>query len=181
MINNSDPVSITITLDTEVVDPELDPETGEYVGPGDTIRDLIVESAVTRLVAQTIKDVRKDVSAKIIVVAQTEISDQVRTMVAEVLAEPFQVTDHWGHKAGTPTTVRQRVAEEIAEQLKKSDSRGYNAKNTVITDVIKEEVHGALTRELKTAVQEAREKVVGAVKERAAEIIADSVRAGLKL
>ena len=178
---DSNPVQVVIGLDTAIGDPELDPETGESIGPGATIRDLIVAQTVTRLVERVVEDVRKDVSEQIVAVVQTEIVDQVRTMVVEVLAEPFQTTDRWGDKTGKPVTIRQRIAEEVTAQLKPKRDGYSNSNNTVITDVIKEEVHSALNRELRVAVQEAREKVVGEVKNRAATIIADSVRAGLKL
>lgn len=182
MINNLDPISITITLDTEVGDPGIDPETGELVGPRATIRDFIVAQAVDRLVTQIIKGVRKDVSETIIATAQREITDQVSVMVTEVLAEPFQTTDRWGDRQGKPVTIRERIAEEIAAQLKPAKSDPYNrsTSSTVVTDVIKEEVRDALNKELKATVQAAREQVVGAVKDHAATLIADSVRAGLK-
>lgn len=175
---NSDPINVTITLDTEVGDSEIDPETGDRVGPGATILDLVVAQAVTKL----IPSIRKDVAAAVTEAAQREITDQVSVMVTEVLAEPFQITDRWGHKQGTPVTIRECIAEEIAAQLKpaKSDSYNRSTSSTVVTDVIKEEVRDALNKELKAAVQAAREQVVGAVKEHAAALIADSVRAGLK-
>lgn len=175
---NSEPISITITLDTEVGAPEPDPETGERMGPGHTILDLVVAQAVTRL----IPSIRKDVAAAVTAAAQREITDQVSVMVAEVLAEPFQITDRWGDRQGKPVTIRERIAEEIAAQLKPAKSDPYNrsTSSTVVTDVIKEEVRDALNKELKSAVQAAREQVVGAVKEHAATLIADSVRNGLK-
>jgi hypothetical protein len=175
---NSDPINVTITLDTEIGDCEIDPETGDRVGPGATILDLVVAQAVTKL----IPSIREDVAAAVTAAAQREITDQVSVMVTEVLAEPFQTTDRWGDLKGKPVTIRERIAEEIAAQLKPAKSDPYNrsTSSTVVTDVIKEEVRDALNKELKATVQAARERVVGAVKDHAATLIADSVRAGLK-
>ena len=172
------PIDIHITMDTEVGDPELDPETGQCIGPGATVRDLVVEQAVTRMVPQLLPAV----ADALIAAAQVEIAERVAELVREVLTEPFQITDQWGHKRGEPVTIRQRVAEEIKAQLQPAGRGdfGRNTSSTVLTDVIKAEVDGALGAEMRAEVAKGKALIIDALKTNVAEVLSKAVAAGLR-
>jgi hypothetical protein len=166
---------VTISLDTEIGGWDYDPETGEAVGPGSTIANAIVHQAATRLVGQLKDAVAKAAVAKV----DQQITEQVRELVAAVLAEPFRVTTPYG-AAGQPTTIRERIAEQVAKELKPASRDSYSSDKPVITAVIEREVQAALTTELTAVIQAARDKVVTAVRDQAADLIAKAVKDGLR-
>lgn len=168
---------VTITLDTAVGTLYEDGEPVGAVGIG----DLIVNNATDRLVTELLADLREEVRRFVIARADEQVTELVREMVASVLAEPFRITDRYGG-AGQPTTIRERIAEQVAAEMKPSRRDGYHhdRDRSVITAVIEDEVKKALTTELSGVVKEARDKVVTSVRNNAAEIIAQAVKDGLR-
>lgn len=170
---------VTISLDTEIGGWDYDPETGEPIGPGSTIANAIIHQSALLLVKELKDTVTKAAAAK----ANDEISSQVRELVTDVLNGSFTVTDKWGSSSGTTTTIRERIAEQVAKELKPASRDGYYGnpdRAPVITVVIEEEVKKALSTELRATVAAARDKVVTAVRDHAAELISKAVKDGLK-
>ncbi|MGH3627230.1 MAG: hypothetical protein ACREN2_05715 [Candidatus Dormibacteria bacterium] len=163
---------VTITLDTPVAGWRYD-EDGEPCG-GRTIGEVIVYKAAQALVADLRDEVRKTVLKQV----DEQIFSQVTKQIAEVIANPVQRTNSWGEPTGNAVSVRQHIADEVERQL--ANKRDNYGKGTVMADLIKEEVNRALRVDLSKVIAEARDKVVGKVRDQAATLLAEAVKDGLR-
>lgn len=167
----SDAPLVTITLDTPII-PAGHDEVGEPTG-WRTVADAIVDQAADRLVEKLHVDVRKAVLGRV----EDQIESQVREMVAEIIATPVRITNLYGEPTARTVSVRERIDAEIAKALTERDSL---SRGSLISELIKKEVEQALRADLGAAITQARERVVGSVRDQAAELIAKAVKDGLR-
>lgn len=172
----SAPPIFTVTLDTEVGNwVDYDRETGEPIGRGRTIADLIVCQTVAALTSKLREEVCKVIREE----AKRQIGEQVRDLIAEVITNPVQLTNRFGEPSGNTVTVREHIENEVKDQLTQRVD-DWNRKGSVLTQIIKTEVEQALAKELRQAAVDARNVVVGAVKSQASTMLAKALKDGLR-
>jgi len=107
------------------------------------------------------------------------IKEQIAPVVAKALAEPIQKTNQYGEATGKPTTLRELIVDEVQRLLKQPADQYSREKGTWIQALVRTEVEAALRKELGGVIADEKAKVVDAVRGKAAELIAESIRAGL--
>lgn len=137
-----------------------------------TIGNQVIDALTNRL----LEEVRREVKASIREFLADAIRDQVSGIVTETLTGPIRKTNHWGEPVGEPTTLRQMISEQATEFLSaKGTEDRYGNKVPGFGSLLKTEVTDAMTKELKAAIVEARQKVAEAVRERAGELLGDVI------
>ena len=138
-----------------------------------SLGDAVVEQIVQRLIGEIRKDIRASVKAAL----QPTIDAETTTIVREVLTGEIRRTDRWGQTQGEPTTLRDMLADDIANYLNepakawRSDER-KNGFRALLRDTVDE----TLGRELRTEVDKAKQAVRAQVAAKAAEVFGDVVK-----
>jgi hypothetical protein len=138
----------------------------------DAVVDRLVQGLLTdSTVVGAVRKVRDEVVKEL-------VGDAVRT----ALAEPFTPTTAYGEQAGEPTTLRGvivQLAEKALTLRVKREGYSQSTPETLAELVIRQGVDSALVKELKAAVDAERAKVVAAMREQGAALIARMLEAGL--
>jgi hypothetical protein len=170
-------MNITVNVDdvtlSSVIETAYDDEGGPLHGTlGDAVARRIVEKisgtsewSTLRTEVQTI---RRDL-----------IRERVALEIEAALSGPVNITNHWGESTGKTTTLREEIARMAAELLKVDRRNDYGRNLTPAQQVIRDMVDNAMARELAAVVAAEKEKVVAAVRAKAAELIADAVKQGI--
>lgn len=166
---------LTVTWDTVIGARPL--SGGSYEEPPEyepvNLGDAVVAQIVERLIGEVRKDIRKTVLAAV----QSAIEAEVSAVVREVLTGEIRRTNRWGEKQGDPTTLRDMLADDVANYLNepaknwRSDERkgGFRA-------LLRDTVDETLSRELRTEVEHAKAAVRAQVAAKAAEVFGDVVK-----
>lgn len=164
------PESITVQIDLA---PLIIGETRG--GEPYTFADHVAERAATRLLdGEARGSYTGALRSRIESIRDEEIRDAVRPLIAEALENA--VNPPGLDRDDEPVTLADRVRNEATKHLaRRTDSSRPRASRTVLEEIIEECVRRELTTELKAAVAEARETVVSATKEAAAEIISETI------
>ena len=104
-----------------------------------------------------------------------EIRARIIPAVEEAIAAPFRASNAYGELTGPEITLRDCIMKEAKSYLTKPVSSGYGESLTVIQKFIRDEVKKTIDAEMKDALSQARAEVSAAVKDRAAELIADTI------
>lgn len=173
-----EPLNISIeglNLDT-VID-------GDYEGAR-TLADAIVSAAVAKLVKdKDYGEVHSGLRKRVAQIRDEEIRERVRLELDEVMLQPVTATNQWGEPVGQPTTLRALIVAEATKFFSvklKSDSYDRRPELTGAQRVIAELVKAELTKELAAAFADEKAKVVKAVQGKAAELLAQAVKDGLR-
>jgi hypothetical protein len=107
-----------------------------------------------------------------------EVTKVAGPLVEAALAEGVQLTDQYGSPRGEKQPLRTVIVEEAHKALnKRVEVRdNYSRSESVVQQVIRDEVQRALAEDLKAVVKAERQKVEKAVRDEAASIITDAVR-----
>lgn len=174
-----EPLNITITdlgLDT-VID-------GDYEHGGRTLADAIVDRAVTALTKdQEYREVHGGLAKRVSQIRDEEIRERVRVEIKKVMAQPIHATNQWGERTSGETTLLALIvaqAEKFFTEKRTKDSYDRSPAMTGAQRVIAEMVQASLTKELAAIFAEEKAKVVKAVQGKAAELIAQAVKDGLR-
>lgn len=154
------PLTITVDIDYmlgRVVD------TDQY---GDPIWQGLRAEVVDVLAARIQKDVAKGVRERI----NSIIDEQATQVIRETIEAGVPKTNTYGEPTGKTVSLRDEIVRVATEAMTKQRG-GYNDSKTIVEEVIRKEVTGALTRELSSAVAEAKQQVTKAVTTSAAEVI----------
>jgi hypothetical protein len=152
----------------------------------EAIRAHIIDAAAKYLLVQTTpynddphftklaNSLRDDIAR----VVRAEVEKIVAPAVATALEAGVQRTDNYGSPAGPKVPLRQVIVEEAEKALnKRVEVRdNYSRSESVVQQVIRDEVQRVLADDLKAVVKAEREKVTKAVRDEAATIITDAVR-----
>lgn len=119
-------------------------------------------------------ELRAEISAAI----RDEVQRAVAPAVKAALAEGVQRTDTYGAPTGPKVTLRQVIVDEAVKALaRKVEVRdNYGRSESVIQQVVRDEVQRAVADDLKGVIKVEREKVKAAVRGKAAEILTESVQ-----
>lgn len=165
---------VNIGAELHVNAPTLD--LNASVGGGRTLADLIVRSALDRLVKD---DPWSTVEDRVQRIRDEEIRDHVKAVIAEVLEGDLRRTNSFGEPVGKPTTLRELIVEEARQILIRRDDSYPRNGETVIGKLVREQVEVAFKKELSGVIAEEKAKVVAAVRESAADLIAKAVTEGI--
>lgn len=165
-------------INVSVENVDLKSVIGDVWGERDTtLADAVVDRIVADLKSDEY-DLYSGIRQRIKTIRDEEIRAQIAPIIAEAVAKPVQKTDGWGTPNGEPTSLTALIVAEAREQLRKPVDQ-YNNRQTMVQKLIADEVNKALSRELMAVVGDEKEKVVAAVRAKAAELIADAVKHGI--
>jgi len=148
--------------------------------------DDYVETPVTlgEIVARRISaDLTKDDSypglrKRFLELRDEEIREQVKPLVTEALTGPIQKTNTYGEPTGQTTSMRELVMAE-AKKIVSKPTDSYGRGETFLQKLVREEISRAFIGELNKVMAAEKEKVVVAVRAKAAELIAEAVKQGV--
>jgi hypothetical protein len=186
----AEPITLTIDLDLDqhLVRFTGYDEDGEERTAPQTLEDVVIGQVVSTLVAMAVRDEHsgyRDLRKRVEEVTREEITAAVRPMVAEALEGPIRRTNSYGEVLDrNPTTLRDMIFEQVTTALTKGsrqDTYGRQSKS-VLSDLVQEHVERILAKELKGEIDKAKAEVVGAVRAKGAEVLAETIkRAGATL
>jgi hypothetical protein len=148
---------------------------------GTVLFDLIVDRAATKLVDRLTqdRDVYGEFRNRVNAVRNELIREKLEPVVEEAIKTSVQRTNSFGGAVGDPTTLTELIIEEGRKQLtsKAGSNSGMrtSTSTTVLDKLIAEAVDRALTKELRAAVEEGKGTVMAALREKAAEIMAEAI------
>lgn len=143
-----------------------------------TLADAIVEAAARRLAGGADWP---DVKSRVRQIRDDEIRKRVAAEIEAAVTNSVQRTNGYGEPIGEPTTLRQEIARIAGEAVKlNTRASGLSHQSTALQEVIRTEVDKALAAELKSVVDGEKAKVVKAVRDKAAELLAQAVKDGLR-
>jgi hypothetical protein len=142
-----------------------------------TVADLIITKAITKLAECS--DEWNSLRRRVTDITDDEIRAKVADLIRETLTAGVQPTNTYGEPTGKPTTLRDLIMAQVQSVLAlKHDP--YDRNPSPLQQVVRAEIHNAFVKELSDAVKGEKAKVVAAVREKAADVIAQTVTAGLK-
>lgn len=179
-----------VTLEVSVDDLSLNTVVGEhraYVMGGEdwdgywetqpaTVLDLVVD----RLVVEVMRD--GGLKAAVEKIRNEVVKEVVTKTVTEAMHEEFTPMTAYGEKAGEKTTLRGvivQLAERALTLRVKRDGYSSSPQETLAEQVIRQMVDGVFVKELQSAAQAEKSKVVAAMREQGAALIAKMLEAGL--
>jgi hypothetical protein len=172
--DDDEPVTPTVSIDAalHLTTPTLD--LNAKVGR-QTLADLICQQALAKLAKG---EPWNSLAKRVQDVTDEEIRAHVTGLLAEALNGDLRRTNSYGEPTGEPTTLRSMIGEEAKKALTRSTD-GYNRGETVLQKLVREQVAQAMKTELSEAIKEERAKVVAAVRDKAGQIIAEAITAGI--
>jgi uncharacterized membrane protein YheB (UPF0754 family) len=162
-------VEAALTLNTPTLD--LNAKVGRQ-----TVADLICQQALAKLAKRPEWDTLKD---RVRVITDEQIREHVTGLIADALNGDLRRTNTYGEPSGEPTTLRTLIAEEAKRTLTQLTDNYRGPRETVIGKLVREEVEKAMKAELVEAIAAEKTKVVTAVREKAGQLIAEAVTAGI--
>lgn len=146
---------------------------------GASLQDLIVEAAAQQVLAGAREDVggyRKGLRERIAAIQDEHIRAAVLPDIEAALTRAVQPTDHYGQPKGEPVTLHEVITEKAMSWLTTPASERYGeSRMTPVERLIKEEVERAFAREVKAALDEAKQQVKDAVQQQGARVLAETI------
>lgn len=172
-------MEINVTVNAESLDLStvIDGETYGDTRPR-TLGDLVAEKLADRLYGQYTREETYEARQRVDVQRDALIRAAVAPVIERALTEPMRQTDAYGSPIGEPTTLRTLIAKQATAALTAKSDR-YSREPTIIEKIVGEQINAAFRNELAGLVKTERDKVVKAVRDNAATIIANAVKQGL--
>jgi hypothetical protein len=176
-------VNITVNVDNVSLDSVIGEharydEDGDYIGTsGKTLADLVAATIATEL-----KKTDEFTTAKkrVFEIRDSEIRERARELVAAAIEQPMHRTDSFGNRVGEPTTLAEVIVAQAHAYLTKRVDDGYRSGGeTVLQKACREAIDKALRAELSQVITEEKERVVAAVRAKAAELVTEAVKQGI--
>jgi hypothetical protein len=140
----------------------------DQVHPDGRLAHLVIERVAALLVDRLLDDTLK-------AAVRDAVAAQVDEAVRARLDEPIVPVDRWGSSAGQAVTLREQIGKAVEEWP--TIRSGSNGDKNKLSEWIKEHVDKAVREDLNGTLREARDEVVGTLKARAAEILAETAAA----
>lgn len=165
-----EPIQIVLTMDTTVgYDHDDDPI---------SLGDKVINRLVSNLTAKFADQAKAQLNAALAVAIEAKATE----LVDAAIEQPFQKTNTWGEPIGPATTLRELIDEKIKAFLTaRVDSYPRNTPQSYIQNLVGNKVAQEMEKEFKEAIQQGKEQLLAAVKGRAAEVIAESMRRAVNL
>lgn len=105
------------------------------------------------------------------------IKDTAEQLVAEAITRPIRQTNSWGEPTGKETTMREAIHAEVQKWLTSSNSNSYDRNNKQnLAGLIEQAVHKVMANEMAEVIKGEKAKLVTAVREQGAQVLADTLR-----
>lgn len=143
---------------------------GEEFSDEGTLGEALLDRAANKLVSGTARD---DLRRRIEQIRDDEIREQLRPTIAAALDAPVQLFNEYGSPKGDPITLRDLILER-GTALFKVKAGGYGNKSP-LDQFITEEIDRQFKNELNTAMKQAREQVLAAVREQGAAVVQETI------
>lgn len=145
-----------------------------------TLAEMVARMMLDRILRERNADdsLYGSTRARIKAITDEEIRAAIQPQIARALDGPIAITNEFGRPVGEPKPLAELIVSEAREFLSKPADR-YGTEGTVLRKMIREAVEGALKKELAEALTEEKAKVVAAMRAKAAELIADTIKAGV--
>lgn len=174
---------LTVTWDTVIGARHVgyDPDSGPEVEPV-SLGEMVVAGIVERLVADMKRDATdyRDAVREAREAAREAVTNEAGALVKKALTEGVQRTNTWGEAQGEKVTLRDLILDEIRKYLDEKPPRpGYSERERPggFAELLRHEVTAGMQKELAEEIKAARAQVAAKVRERAAELIGDVVKA----
>lgn len=171
-VEGLDAIDLTAQVGEEIRD--YDDETGEYNLRGKTLGDIVAEKLTKQLTAEKFYG---DLQKRFTTIRDEEIRKAVEPVVAEAITGAIALTNGYGERSGQTTTMRELVMAEAKKLF--TERSDYGRGSTLAQRILAEEIGRAFQAELATVIKAEKEKVVAAVRAKAADLIADAVKQGV--
>lgn len=152
----------------------------QFLEDGTTYLDSILDHAARQLLLQ-VAGKRDDYhwvdsfQTKVNGITDELVRAEVVPIVqAELKNVSFVPRNRYGDADGPETGIKGFIATVVKEELKHDHGR-YGSGESTYTKFVKDEIRGALRKELNDAIADARKKVVEAVREQATDIIEQTI------
>lgn len=152
-----------------------------------SLGDAVVEEIAARLTKEIKRDSREGRYLSAVQEARAAAVEAVKTeaaaVVREALAEGVQLTDTWGQPQGPRVSLRDLILDEVRKYLAEKPPRpGYGDRERPggFAELLRTAVTDGLRKELADEIKAARAEVAAKVRERAAEILGDVVKAQVR-
>lgn len=162
-------MKVNIELDLGDIVGDQGPYDDDGRGEPLTLLDAIVQEAGRRLVKQIDVDAAQELRQRTKTITDAVIRERVEPLVLKALTS--EVKPEFG---GKPKPLEQHIVEMVQGALKWREGQ-YRSDDSMLVKLVKQEVEGVLTRELNAELAEAKSVVRSAVKERAAEVLAETI------
>ncbi len=178
---------LTVTWDTVIGSRHVghDPDSGPEVEPV-SLGEMVVAGLVERLIVEIKRDVDQGRWRGAVTEARTAAAEAIQAeatvIVRDALHGEFQPTNQYGERTSQVTTLRDLIRADVAKYLnEKVPERGYGGdRRGGFRELLQHEVDEAMNKELRAAIREAREQVVVKVQDKAAQLIGEAVKEGLR-
>lgn len=165
-----EPFQIVLTLDTNVG--------YDYDDEPISLGDKVIARLVSNLTAKFEAQAQKQLNAALAVAIEAKATE----LVDAAIEQPFQKTNTWGEPTGAATSLRELIDAKIKEFLvARVDSYPRNGNQAYIQNLVGNKVAAELEKEFKESIQQGKEQLLAAVKNRAAEVISESMRRAVNL
>jgi hypothetical protein len=152
-----------------------DPDTEEYDYADRTVGEAVAEQVAAALMKT---DEYRLLKHRVLEIRDEEIRAQVKPIVEKAITTSIQPTNGYGRPVGQPVSLEEVIVKEAHAYLTKRD--GYGDRSvSVVQKVVSDAVEKAIKTELARAIVEEKEKVVAAVRAKAADLIATAVKEGV--
>lgn len=180
-------ITVTLDLDALIVGFRHVDDEGEGVGAVTFVEAVVQEVAL--LVLRTIKnDATKGgyptLRERAATIRDEEIRAAIRPAVIEAVAATMQPTDPYGNPKGEPKTTHELIVEHATKVLTATDRDMYSRTKglNIVEQFIAAEVKGALDKELRVTLDQAKADVLRAVQDQGAQVLSQTIAkmAGIK-
>jgi hypothetical protein len=175
-VSEAPTIDVRLKLTTELPERYLGTgEDGPQYGPM-TLADAIVSEAARLILLELRDDARKAFKAA----TDAAIAEVTRETVAEVvratLAEPIQARSTYGTPQGDPLPLREHLAGEVRDALKLTRNASSRYDDSPLAKIVHDEARKVVAEDLKAAMDTARQQVRDAIRDQAAELVAQAAR-----
>lgn len=172
-VDGLDGIDLTTVIGDEIAYYNSETERTEY-SPR-TLGDLVAEKLADKMWNETDRySIAKQAMAR----RDEVIREKVEPIITEALTGTFRLTNTYGEPTGKETTLTALIVDE-AKKVIGGGRDNYGRGSTLAQRIIREEVDAQLKNELSKAVAAEKEKVIAAVRAKAADLIADAVKQGI--
>jgi hypothetical protein len=140
-----------------------------------TLADAIAEKVAA--------DLRKDnhwpdLKTRVAQIRDEEIREHLRPIVADAVAAPIKRTNVYGEPTGQQVTLIEHIVTEAQAMLNRPVDGSRS--QTLVQKLIREQVDRALVAELRAAVTDEKTKVIAAIRNKAAELLTEAIKQGIR-
>lgn len=173
-------INVEVNLDELVIGTRYSDDPDDP-GHALTFVEAVAED-VARLVLQSIKndttrDTYRSLRERAATIRDEEIRAAIKPAIEQAVTATMQPTDIYGNPKGEPKTTHELIVEHATKVLtaKNTDHYARDKGQNIVEKFIAAEVHAALDKELKAALEQAKADVLQAVKDQGAKVLSETI------